>query len=72
MEYYRTLHLEKEPFSNTPDPGLFFNSRQHRSALQKLEISIRLRRGLNVISGDVGTGKDNRMPAADPQNFRGP
>ena len=57
MEYYRTLHLEKEPFSNTPDPGLFFNSRQHRSALQKLEISIRLRRGLNVITGDVGTGK---------------
>ncbi len=57
MEYYRTLHLEKEPFSNSPDPGLFFNSRQHRSALQKLEISIRLRRGLNVITGDVGTGK---------------
>jgi len=57
MEYYRSLHLEKEPFSNSPDPGLFFNSRQHRDALQKLEISIRLRRGLNVITGDVGTGK---------------
>lgn len=57
MAYYRTLHLEKEPFSNSPDPGLFFNSRQHLNALQKLEISIRLRRGLNVITGDVGTGK---------------
>ena len=49
--------MEKEPFSNSPDPGLFFNSRQHLTALQKLEISIRLRRGLNVITGDVGTGK---------------
>ena len=57
MEYYRTLHLEKEPFSNSPDPGLFFNSRQHQNALQQLEISVRLRRGLNVITGDVGTGK---------------
>ncbi|MGD9824949.1 AAA family ATPase [Desulfobacter sp.] len=57
MAYYRTLHLEKEPFSNSPDPGLFFNARQHLAALQKLEIAIRLRRGLNVITGDVGTGK---------------
>ncbi|WP_321495005.1 AAA family ATPase [uncultured Desulfobacter sp.] len=57
MMYYRTLHLEKEPFSNSPDPGVFFNSRQHLTALQKLEISIRLRRGLNVVTGDVGTGK---------------
>ena len=57
MDYYRTLHLEREPFSNSPDPGLFFNSRQHLEALQKLEISIRLRRGLNIVTGDVGTGK---------------
>lgn len=57
MDYYRTLHLDREPFSNSPDPGLFFNSKQHLEALQKLEISIRLKRGLNVITGDVGTGK---------------
>jgi len=57
MAYYRTFHLEKEPFSNSPDPGFFFNSRQHLAALQKLEISIRLCRGLNVVTGDVGTGK---------------
>ncbi len=57
MTYYRTLHLEKEPFSNSPDPGLFFHSRQHWHVLQKLELSLRLRRGLNVVTGDVGTGK---------------
>ncbi len=46
-----------EPFSNSPDPGLFYNSAQHLEALQKLEISIRLKRGLNIITGDIGTGK---------------
>lgn len=57
MDYYRTLNLEREPFSNSPDPGLFFNSKQHLEALQKLEISLRLKRGLNIITGSVGTGK---------------
>lgn len=57
MNYYRGLHLEKEPFSNSPDPGLFFSSKQHLEALQHLEISIRLKRGLAVVTGDVGTGK---------------
>lgn len=57
MEYFRSFNLDQEPFSNSPDPGLFFESRQHLEALQKLEISIRLKRGLNVVSGDVGTGK---------------
>ena len=46
-----------EPFSNSPDPGLFYSSAQHLEALQKLEISIRLKRGLNIITGDIGTGK---------------
>ena len=57
MDYYKILNFEVEPFSNSPDPGLFYNSAQHLEALQKLEISIRLKRGLNVVIGDVGTGK---------------
>ncbi len=57
MDYYKILNLDQEPFSNSPDPKLFFNSKQHLEALQKLEISIRLKRGLNVVTGDVGTGK---------------
>ena len=40
-----------------PDPDYFFQSRQHLGCLQKLELSLRLCRGLNVIIGDVGTGK---------------
>ena len=57
MDYFSILDLNKEPFSNSPDPEFFFHSRQHLDCLQKLELSLLLRRGLNVIIGDVGTGK---------------
>jgi len=57
MDYFSILNLKKEPFSNSPDPKFFFQSRQHLDCLQKLELALRLRRGLNVIIGDVGTGK---------------
>ena len=57
MSYYTTLHLEKEPFSTSPDPAFFYLSSGHKTALSKLEIAIRLKRGLSLILGDVGTGK---------------
>lgn len=57
MQYYKLLRLEKEPFSNSPDPDYFFQSRQHLSCIQKLEVALRLKRGINVVVGDVGTGK---------------
>jgi general secretion pathway protein A len=57
MDYFSILNLNKEPFSNSPDPEFFFHSRQHLDCLQKLELSLLLRRGLNVVIGDVGTGK---------------
>ncbi len=57
MDYFSILNLNKEPFSNSPDPEYFFHSQQHVACLQKLELSLRLRRGLNVVIGDVGTGK---------------
>ncbi|MGB8427512.1 MAG: AAA family ATPase, partial [Desulfobacterales bacterium] len=57
MEYFSIVDLNREPFSNSPDPEFFYGSRQHLDCLQKLELALRLRRGLNVIIGDVGTGK---------------
>ena len=57
MQYYKLLQLDREPFSNSPDPDYFFQSDQHLGCLQKLELSLRLKRGLNVVIGDVGTGK---------------
>ena len=57
MEYFRILNLIREPFSNSPEPEFFFQSAKHVSCLQQLELAIRLRRGLNVVMGHVGTGK---------------
>lgn len=57
MSYYNALGLEREPFSTSPDPRFFYHSVSHYSALKRLEIAIRLRRGLCIILGDVGTGK---------------
>lgn len=57
MEYYRILNLVREPFSNSPEPDFFYESRHHLDCLQKLEVALRLRRGLNVVIGQVGAGK---------------
>ena len=57
MDYFKILNLAKEPFSNSPEPEFFYQSPKHVSCLQKLELAIRLRRGLNVVLGRVGTGK---------------
>jgi len=57
MSYYRLLSLKKEPFSTSPDPTLFYESAAHKAALYRLQVSIKLRRGMSLILGDVGTGK---------------
>jgi type II secretory pathway predicted ATPase ExeA len=57
MSYYRLLGLDREPFSTSPDPAFFYQSERHRAALANLLIEFRLRRGLSVVLGDVGTGK---------------
>ena len=57
MSYYTVLGLKKEPFSSSPDPEFFYDSYEHRAALMRLLVEIRLRRGLSLILGDVGTGK---------------
>ena len=57
MDYFSILNLKKEPFSNSPDPGLFYPSRNHMECLQGIEMALRLKRGLNVVLGEVGAGK---------------
>ncbi len=51
------LGLSKEPFSTSPDPAFFYQSREHKAAFFRLQVAISLRRGLSVILGDVGIGK---------------
>lgn len=57
MSYFKVLGFEKEPFSTSPDPDFFYLSKEHESALANILIELRLKRGLSVILGDVGTGK---------------
>ena len=57
MSHYAGQGLEREPFSSSPDPSFLLGTRQHATCLQELEIALRLRRGLNVVTGDIGTGK---------------
>ncbi|MFH1782901.1 MAG: AAA family ATPase [Candidatus Omnitrophota bacterium] len=57
MSYYKILDIDKEPFSTSPDPEFFYLSKEHETALTNILIELRLKRGLSVILGDVGTGK---------------
>lgn len=72
MSYHLALGLLREPFSNSPDPDLLYRAKSHLECLQHMEIAVRLRRGLNVVLGEVGTGKTTlgrelvRILGADP------
>ena len=57
MSYFSILGLIREPFSNSPNPEFFFESNEHKAALIRCLVEIRLRRGLSVVLGDVGVGK---------------
>jgi len=57
MSYYQILGLEKEPFSTSPDPAFFYESASHKAALYRLQVPIKLKRGMSLILGDVGVGK---------------
>ena len=57
MSYYEALDLMAEPFTTSPDPAFFYKSSGHNSVLKRLEIAIRLKRGMSLILGDVGIGK---------------
>ncbi len=70
MSIFTALNLEREPFSTSPDPSFFYHSKEHYTALNRLEIAIRLKRGLSLVLGDVGTGKTT-LSRALFQSFAG-
>lgn len=57
MSYYKILGFELEPFSTSPDPNFLYMSHEHETALTNTLIELHLRRGLNIILGEIGTGK---------------
>ena len=55
---YKTFyHLNWRPFEATPDPRFFFASEQHREALAAVEYTIRMRKGIVLVTGEIGSGK---------------
>jgi len=69
MEYYDLIGLREEPFSSSPNPRFLYRSSEHLECLNRLEIAIRLRRGLGVVLGRIGTGKTT-LSRALLQSFR--
>ncbi len=57
MSYFELWGMKQEPFSNSPDPNFFYLTQRHKQALDRLEIGIRLKRGLSTIIGPIGSGK---------------
>ncbi|MEM6333182.1 MAG: AAA family ATPase [Planctomycetota bacterium] len=55
--YEAFYRFSKLPFENTPDPRFFYASEQHREALAAIEYTIRLRKGIVLVTGDIGSGK---------------
>jgi general secretion pathway protein A len=57
MSYTVHFGLDREPFSNAPDARFYYDSEQHRQALQRLLYGIDSNKGLAVLVGAIGTGK---------------
>ena len=55
---YKEFYSFKEhPFNITSDPSFFFASSKHQEAFHHLQYGIESRKGIVVITGEIGTGK---------------
>ncbi len=57
MDYFEVLGLAKEPFMDTADPYFFHTTPDREEILTRLEVAVRVGRGLSIVLGDVGSGK---------------
>lgn len=55
--YESYFGFRESPFQITPDPRFLFLTRSHRDALAYLHYGIRERKGILVLTGEVGVGK---------------
>lgn len=55
--YKKFYGLTENPFNMTADPAFFFSSRHHAEAFSHLIYGIQQRKGIIVITGEIGTGK---------------
>jgi general secretion pathway protein A len=55
--YNEFYQLKENPFNMTADPGFYFSSSRHSEAFSHLSYGIQNRKGILVITGEIGTGK---------------
>jgi len=55
--YKAFYELKENPFNVTSDPAFFFSSSRHSEAFSHLIYGIQQRKGILVITGEIGTGK---------------
>lgn len=55
--YCQFYGLKERPFNVTADPSFFFLSSEHEEALSHLFYGVSQRKGIIVITGEIGTGK---------------
>jgi general secretion pathway protein A len=55
--YKKFYHLKENPFNVTSDPEFFFFSSRHTEAFSHLIYGISQRKGILVITGEIGAGK---------------
>jgi general secretion pathway protein A len=55
--YRKFYHLKENPFNVTADPAFFFSSSCHTEAFSHLIYGIQQRKGILLITGEIGTGK---------------
>jgi general secretion pathway protein A len=55
--YHQFYGLEMRPFEITPDPRFLYATNQYKEALATMLYGVKERKGLMVLTGEVGTGK---------------
>ena len=55
--YKEFYNLKESPFNVTSDPAFFFLSFHHSEAFAHLTYGIEQRKGISVLTGEIGTGK---------------
>ncbi len=55
--YCKFYGLKEKPFNVTSDPAFFFLSNKHKEALAHLYYGVSQRKGIIILTGEIGTGK---------------
>ena len=61
--YLEHWELQKTPFGNVPTRNIFYRSPQHEEALRRLLYVIEHRKGVAMLTGEVGCGKTTIIKA---------